>query len=49
MTSDKPQLDELAGLSPDAALTRLASTAEGLDDAEAAERLARTGHRTAST
>jgi Mg2+-importing ATPase len=43
MTSGQPRLDELAGLSPDAALTRLEATADGLDEAEAADRLARTG------
>jgi Mg2+-importing ATPase len=43
MTTDKPQLDELAGLDAAAALTRLGATADGLDDAEAAERLARAG------
>ncbi len=43
MTSGQPRLDELAGLSPDAALERLEATADGLDEAEAADRLARTG------
>jgi magnesium-transporting ATPase (P-type) len=40
MTSDQPRLDELAGLSLGAALTRLAAAADGLDEREAAERLA---------
>ena len=43
MTSDKPQLDALAGLTANAALTRLASTRDGLDEGEAAERLAHAG------
>jgi Mg2+-importing ATPase len=43
MSPDKPRLDELSGLDPGQALTRLDTTADGLDDAEAAKRLARTG------
>ena len=43
MTSGKSQLDELAGLTLDAALTRLGSAADGLEEGEAVERLARTG------
>jgi P-type Mg2+ transporter len=43
MTSDPPRLDELSVLGTDAALARLDASADGLDDAEAAERLASTG------
>ena len=43
MTPEPPHLDELSALGTDAALARLAASADGLDDAEAAERLARTG------
>ena len=43
MTSGKSQLDELAGLTLDAALTRLGSAADGLEEGEAVERLGRTG------